>query len=268
MATRRPESALLPLAGRRILICRPQPEADRLAIAFQAAGAQAECLPLIDRAPLALSAEHQAHIQNLDLFQHIVAVSPYAARQLLEQVDAWWPQLPVGINWYGVGAGTAAELSRCGITARRPAQGWTSEALLALPPLQNLKNQRVLLARGGEGRDLLRNTLRQRGAQITVLPLYQRFCPQYSAAQLAHALDGFNPDAVITLSGGTLRNLVALCAKNDHNLYRKLLIVPVERVAEQAQAAGFIHPHVPAGLTDNNIVASVTERLTGQTVAL
>jgi uroporphyrinogen-III synthase len=227
MATPRPESGLLTLAGRRILICRPQPEADRLAAAFHAAGAQAECLPLIDR-----------------------------------------PQLPLGIHWYGVGAGTAAELSRYGVTARRPTQGWTSEALLALPSLQNLKNQRVLLARGGEGRDLLRNSLRQRGAQITVLPLYQRFCPQYSAAQLAHALDGFNPDAVITLSGETLKNLVALCAKNDHNLYRKLLIVPVERVAEQAQVAGFTNPLVPAGLTDNNIVASVIAQLTGRTVAL
>jgi len=268
MATLRPESALLPLAGRRILICRPQPEADRLALAFRAAGAQTECLPLIDRAPLALSAEHQTHIQNLDLFQHIVAVSPYAARQLLEQVDAWWPQLPEGTHWYGVGAGTAAELSRYGITACKPAQGWTSEALLALPSLQNLENQRVLLVRGSEGRDLLRNTLRQRGARITVLPLYQRFCPQYSAAQLAQTLDDFNPDAVITLSGETLKNLVALCAKNDHNLYRKLLIVPVERVAEQAQAAGFMNPHVPAGLTDNNIVASVTAQLTGRTVAL
>jgi uroporphyrinogen-III synthase len=268
MVTPRPESALLPLAGRRILVCRPQPEADRLAIAFQAAGAQAECLPMIDRTPLALSTEHQAHIQNLDLFQHIVAVSPYAARQLLEHVDVWWPQLPVGIQWYGVGAGTAAELLRCGITARRPAQGWTSEALLALPPLQNLANQRVLLARGGDGRDLLQNTLRQRGARITVLPLYRRFCPQYSTAQLTHALDGFNPDVVITLSGGTLKNLVALCTKNGHNLYRKLLIVPVERVAEQAQTAGFINPCVPAGLTDNNIVASVTARLTDRTVAL
>ncbi|HEV8077032.1 MAG TPA: uroporphyrinogen-III synthase [Marinobacter sp.] len=263
MATPRPESELLPLAGRRILVCRPQPEAARLALAFRAAGAQAECLPLIDRAPLALSAEHQTHIQNLDLFQHIVAVSPYAARQLLEQVDVWWPQLPAGIHWYGVGAGTAAELSRYGITARRPVQGWTSEALLALPPLQNLENQRVLLACGSEGRELLQNTLRQRGAQITVLPLYQRFCPQYSAAQLAQALDGFNPDVVITLSGETLKNLVALCAKNDHNLYRKLLIVPVERVAKHAQAAGFVNPHVPTGLTDNSIVASVIAQLTG-----
>jgi uroporphyrinogen-III synthase len=187
---------------------------------------------------------------------------------LLEQIDIWWPQLPLGLHWYGVGAGTVAELSRYGITARKPTQGWTSEALLALPSLQNLKNQRVLLARGGEGRDLLRNTLRQRGAQITVLPLYERFCPQYSAEQLTSAMDGFDPDAVITLSGETLKNLVALCVKNDHNLYRKLLIVPVERVAEQAQAAGFTNPLVPAGLTDKNIVASVIAKLTGRTVAL
>ena len=268
MATHQPDSTVLPLAGQRVLICRPQPEADRLAVAFRDAGAQAECLSLIDRAPLALHGEHQAHIHNLDQFQHIVAVSPYAARQLMDHVDIWWPQLPAGIHWYGVGAGTAFELSRHGIAALKPNHGWTSEALLALPQLQNLDNQRVLLARGSEGRDLLRSTLQQRGAQITVLPLYQRFCPQYSATQLAHALNDFNPDAVITLSGETLKNLIALCEKNDHNLYRKLLIVPVERVAEQAQTAGFACPLVPSGLADSDIVASVIENLTGRTVAL
>lgn len=261
MATPRPEAPALPLAGKRILICRPQPEADRLAGAFRDAGADTECLPLIDRKPLILSGVQQTHIHNIDLFQHIVAVSPYAARQLLDHVDTWWPQLPVGIHWYGVGPGTVFELSRHGITARKPDQGWTSEALLALPELQTLTNQRVLLARGSEGRDVLRDTLQQRGAQITVLPLYQRYCPQYSATQITCALNDFNADAVITLSGETLKNLIALCEKNDHNLYRKLLIVPVERVAALAQNAGFAKPCIPQGLADNDIVASVINNL-------
>ena len=128
MATHQPEPDL---NGRRILICRPEPEASRLASRFRAAGADVHILPLIDREPLPETPERRTLILSLDEFSHVIAVSPFAARLLLEEVDTWWPQVPMGIRWYGVGAGTAAVLAEHGLSPRRPPEGWTSEALLS-----------------------------------------------------------------------------------------------------------------------------------------
>ncbi|MFP3976374.1 MULTISPECIES: uroporphyrinogen-III synthase [Marinobacter] len=251
------------LAGRRILICRPEPEASRLARQFQAAGAETHVFPLVEREPLPETPERRTTLLNLDEFSHVIAVSPYAARLLLDELDTWWPQLPTGLDWYGVGAGTARALAEYGINPRKPDEGWTSEALLKLPRLANIEGERVLVARGEEGRELTRRTLEERGARVTILPLYRRFCPDYTPAQINTALIAFAPDAIVALSGETLNNLIALCANCSHNLYDRPVIVPARRIADQALAAGFKAPCIPGSLADNDIVAAAAEQLAG-----
>ncbi|QSP95873.1 uroporphyrinogen-III synthase [Marinobacter salinisoli] len=253
-----------PLSGRRILICRPEPEASRLAGCFRAAGADTRTFPLIERQRLPETPERRTLILNLDQFTHIIVVSPYAARLLLDVLDTWWPQLPAGIRWYAVGSGTASVLTDHGISTRKPAAGWTSEALLALPSLAQLSGERVLLARGEDGRELIRHTLEQRGAQVTPLALYRRRAPDYTGQEIQSAINDFEPDAIVALSGETLNNLIALCGNSSHNLHDRLLIVPAARVAEQARAAGFVNPCIPGSLADTDIVACVAEQLRGR----
>ncbi len=262
MATPHAESP--DLSGRRVLICRPEPEASRLARSFIDAGAEARILSLLERTPLPETPERRTLILNLDQFTHVIAVSPYAARLLLDELDAWWPQLPTGIRWYAVGAATAKVLTDHGLSVRQPAEGWTSEALLALPSLARVSGERVLLARGEDGRELIRETLEARGAQVTPLALYRRSQPDHSADTVNQLFDQFAPEAIVTLSGETLNNLIALCANSGHNLYDRLLIVPADRVAEQARVAGFEHPCIPGSLADNDIVATVAAQLNGR----
>jgi uroporphyrinogen-III synthase len=252
------------LCSRRILICRPEPEASRLAQVFREAGADVRLLPLMAREPLPETPEQRTTLQELDNFTHVIAVSPYAARRLFEEIDHWWPQLPMGIQWYGVGAGTAAELARHGLRPRKPAGGWTSEALLALPSLQSLNNEKVLLARGEHGRELIRQTLEERGARVTALPLYRRFRPYYPEEQINNIFRGFRPEVIIALSGETLNNLIATDPDNLDALHQALLVVPAERVADQARNAGFGYPFVPEGLADQELVTSVASRLMPQ----
>ncbi|MDX1755183.1 MAG: uroporphyrinogen-III synthase [Marinobacter sp.] len=250
-----------PLAGHRVLICRPEPEASRLAARFQAAGADTRIVPLLERQSLPDSPQRRSLIQNIDQFQHVIAVSPYAARLLLESLDTWWPQLPVGIHWYGVGGGTARVLEQAGLAPHWPRQGHDSEALLALPELHAVSGEKVLLVRGEQGREVLADSLRQRGAEVTPLALYSRHCPAQARATLPQALNTFNPDAVIALSGETLNNFIALGENTDHTLGQRLLVLPVPRVADRASAAGFHNLCIPASLQDDDIVAAVTQSL-------
>lgn len=259
MATPPPD--LLRLAGRRILICRPEPEASRLANAFHEAGAEARVLPLLAREPLPETPVTRTLIQNLDLYTHVIAVSPYAARLFLALADTWWPQLPMGIHWYGVGSGTASVLTHHGLSPRKPENGWTSEALLALPSLQQFNHEKVLLVRGEEGRELIHQTLTERGADVTLLPLYKRHRPRHDKATVDEVLLSFKPEAVVALSGETLNNFIALSKNSGHNPDKTLLVVPAIRVAEQAHQAGMTQTCIPESLADADIVATVAREL-------
>ncbi|SDW94681.1 uroporphyrinogen-III synthase [Marinobacter mobilis] len=249
----------LPLSGHRILVCRPEPEASRLTESLVAAGAAARALPLLERVALEETPQQRTLVQNLDQFHHVIAVSPYAARRLLEVIDTWWPQPPVGIRWYGVGAGTARALETGGLSPSWPAHGVDSEALLAMPALNQVDGERVLLVRGEEGRELLQDTLRQRGADVSTLELYRRQCPARAEQQLPSVLSSFDPEAVVLLSGETLNNFIALGQNSDHTLYQRLLVVPVARVANQARELGFRHTCIPRNLTDQGIITAVAE---------
>lgn len=263
MATPRPDCRNL--AGRRILICRPEPEASRLANGFRDAGAEVRVLPLIAREPLPETPEIRTLIQNLDLYSHVIAVSPYAASLFLALADNWWPQWPSGIQWYGVGSGTAAVLARHGLRPRKPTSGWTSEALLAMPSLQHFRHEKVLLVRGEEGRELIIQTLTERGADVTLLPLYRRHQPRHDKTVIDEALLCFLPEAVVTLSGETLNNFIALSKNSGHNPDKTLLVVPANRVAEQAHQAGLTHTCIPESLADADIVQTVARELDRRT---
>ena len=156
---------------------------------------------------------------------------------------------------------TLMERHPLGSQAFVPLNGCPFLAVVAPPGDFDETAIRVFLARGDQGRELIRETLSARGAQVTTLPLYRRRCPDYPADVLAQRLGHFDPDAVVTLSGETLNNLIALCAKSGHNLYDKLLVVPAERVARAARDAGFRHTCVPAGLADPDIVSAVADCL-------
>lgn len=256
MATPRHNPAS-PLDNLRVLICRPEPEASRLAGRFQAAGASARALPVIERLPLPEAPEQRQMILDLDLYHHVIAVSPYAARLLLERIDTWWPQFPTGIRWYGVGTSTAAVLEQAGLAPEHPEQGFTSEALLTLPSLQHLEHAKVLVARGEHGRELIRDTLTERGASVTALPLYRRQPTSHTPEQRSESLDRFRPDVIIALSGETLNNFIALSENSSHNCRKSLLLVPAERVAQQARDAGFDRVICASGMADEDIVNRV-----------
>lgn len=249
------------LINRRVLICRPRPEAERLAAAFQEAGARVQVLPMLEREPITDDPSIRSRIMDIDQYRHVIAVSPYAASLLTEWLDTWWPQTPTGVLWYGVGAGTAAVLAAYGLDTRQPAAGYTSEALLALPELARLDHEKVLVVRGEQGRDLLPQALKERGASVTLLPLYRRFAPEHDAAAVNHHLTRFDPEVVITLSGETLNNLISLGNNNGHNLEKCLMVVPVERVAGLARETGLTNICVPESLADHAIVAAVADQL-------
>lgn len=247
------------LSGLRILISRPQPQANQLANQLQTLGAVTECLPAIEIQPLSPSPEIRNIIMNIDQFDVVICVSQHAAQLTGEYLDEYWPQPAVGVRWYALGKGTSRALEAWGVTAAIPENGIDSESLLAQPGLQQVAEQKIAILKGQGGRPLLEETLSRRGAHVIPVALYERHIPAYSHAQLTHSLTDFDPQVLVALSAETLDNLLAMSEKHAINITQKAVVVPGERVAQHAKERGFASVIEPDGLSADSIASAISE---------
>lgn len=158
----------------RILVTRPAGQQQPLMQALQSAGHQPCHCPALLIEPLPVSEDTRRRLMDLDLYHAVFFASANAARLALSAMADLWPQWPVGVHWLAVGKATAAEMATWHLSPEVPAEGFNSEAVLALPCLQMLNEKKVLICRGDSGRELLANALSSRGADVVALPFYRR----------------------------------------------------------------------------------------------
>ncbi|WP_114416811.1 uroporphyrinogen-III synthase [Marinospirillum perlucidum] len=224
-----------PLAGLNILTTRPDKLAGRLVGPLQSAGAEVSNIPLLAIEPLELAPRQRQALLDLDQFQKVVVISPSAADQLLQRLDDYWPQWPVGVEWFSVGAGTARQLEKEGLQVNYPETGDKSEDLLLLPQLQDLDQKKLLLVKGAGGRPLLYDTLVSRGARVEVLELYQRVKPRLNRQQLDDLNHG--PQQILVISSGeALQQYIELTQGGRKSVH---LVLPSFRLEKMAREAGF-----------------------------
>jgi uroporphyrinogen-III synthase len=203
-----------------ILVTRPRAQAAGLARLIEQAGGQPHLFPAIEIEDV----PPPAVLGRLEEFDLAIFVSPTAVAKVMPHVR----KLPrVG----AVGAGTRRQLEKHGVTdVIAPSTGADSEALLAVPELQKVAGLRIAILRGDGGRELLGETLAERGARVEHVTCYRRLRPQapgraWRAGELA---------AVTVSSGQGLANLFEVL---DAALLRSTpLFVPHVRIAEQARA--------------------------------
>ena len=226
----------LPLVGRTIAVTRPPEQATKLTAAITAAGGEVISFPLLDIQGLEdLSAFHAA-VTPLNQFDWAVFISSNAVQHgmpLLQEIG-----IPQTLKFAAIGPTTAASLQAHGIPqVLTPTDRFDSEALLSLPELQHMQGQRVLIVRGLGGREVLAETLKQRGAEVVFGECYRRVNPQSSAQVLAQAYDEGKLHGIVITSSEALRFLLDL-AQDASWLQVTPLFVNHARIAEQAQTAG------------------------------
>lgn len=240
-----------------VLICRPGERGEALAAALHAQGESVESLNVMQLEPLPEDPLMRRTWLDIDQYHKIVVISPFAAVCLGEALDRFWPQLPVGIDYYSVGSATASTLyNQLGIRVHVPlstAGEDTSEALLALASLQQLDHQRILLVAGEGGRPLLAETLIERGAKVTRVAVYRRrFQPL--APDLQARLFSGNYRALIVTSSELLEHLAKWCNQASLN---QPLIVSSRRLATLAGILGFCDLKVASGATPAALIAAL-----------
>jgi len=248
----------------RVIVTRPEREAQRWSQQLSARGLDVLALPLIAIGPVTDPSARQAlesAWQRLDEYFAVMFVSGNAAahfftsKPALAHTPRSWSAISSGAiegllpRCWAPGPGTAQALQHAGVAARAidapDAQSgqFDSEALWQQVHARVPAGARVLIVRGRDegtsaGRDWLARQLAAAQARAEVLVAYERRVPVLEAQQLALAQQAAQDGSVWLFSSSqAIRHLAQLLPAQHWGGARAVATHP--RIAQTAREAGF-----------------------------
>ncbi|MHB1676176.1 MAG: uroporphyrinogen-III synthase [Sulfuriferula sp.] len=230
------------LYGQGILVTRPAHQATELAAQILAANGKPILFPVLEILDAADLAPLYALIDKLDEFDMAIFISPNAVNKAMNLIKSR-RELPQGLQIAAIGRGSSRELKHFGIDKIiAPKERFDSENLLALPELQAVAGQRIMIFRGDGGREILGDILTERGAQIAYAECYRRSRPDVNAGNLLRRWSRNEINAVTITSSEGLRNLYDILGKLGRQWLKSTpVFVPHERILHVAQELGLSH---------------------------
>jgi uroporphyrinogen III methyltransferase/synthase len=193
-----------PLFGRSVVVTRARAQASGLAARLAALGAEVVETPAIRIEPRPVAGEVRAAAEAIGEYALVCVTSPNGASLLMDALAELGKdsRALAGAAVAAIGPGTAAELQGRGIRADIVPERSVAEALVEALQDVPVTGRRVLVARAAEARDLLPDSLRERGAEVDVVALYDTRAEPLSDGQLERAATA---DYVTFTSSSTVR---------------------------------------------------------------
>jgi len=228
---------------KRILVTRAKHQSQHLTDLIESNdGWHAIIFPVMDVLPVSLSADDSDRLACINCFDYVFFISVNAVNFALKLFSGKIEKLQ-GLNCVAVGRATYNCLVSYGLSNILVSkQGFNSESLLVMPELRDLQGYRCLIIRGKGGRELLADSLLERGATVDYLETYERVLAENDNITEVEQLCLQNEIArIVIYSGEALRNLLRLL--NKEIIKDKLLSIPLvvisQRVYELAKEMGF-----------------------------
>ncbi len=256
-----------PLHGRRVVVTRARAQASGLAATLRSLGAEVVELPAIRIEPRIASEEVRGAVERIGDYALVCVTSANGAHLLFDALAAarldaralggtrkkkrvgrggavaGEPEAQrsdmdpapaqTGTIVAAIGPGTARALAEHGINADIVPERFVAEALIEALADVDVDGKRVLVARAAEARDVLPDTLRERGAEVDVVALYEtvREAPEPAAVEVAQTAN-----YVTFTSSSTVRNLTEALGDRFPAAARIVSIGPI--TSEAVHAAG------------------------------
>lgn len=250
-----------PLFGARVVVTRARKQAGELARLLRNDGAYVMSVPAIRTVATDNISEQDAVLSALDsydwiLFTSVNTVDYFTAALTRNGLDM---RALAGKTVMAVGKKTAARLTKSGIIPDYVPANASAEGMLAVLKDVPMQGRKVLLPRATEARELLPETLRSEGAEVTVLPVY-RTEPELRGGhgeRLAAALREGAVDVVTFTSASTVRNIVAMLGEDAALLHNVQLVTIGDITAAELEAHGLRADCIAAEATVEALAAAV-----------
>lgn len=252
----------------RVIVTRPQAQAEPLVASLRAAGIDAVALPLIHIVALDDAQPLHAAWAGLADYALVMFVSANAVQHFM-QVRPPGRDWPAQVLAGAPGPGTSAALRAAGVPPAAlvepaPGDAFESEALWRQLRDRDWQGRRALIVRGQGGRDWLGAQLGSRGARVDFVTAYRRLPPQPDAAAgalLHDALTQPREHLWLLSSSEAAANLQRLAPQADW--HAATAAAPHARIVATLQRIGFGQVHF-APVETAALVALVDQLLAAQ----
>lgn len=149
-------------------------------------------------------------------------------------------QLPAQLQMGVIGKGSWQALRDKGVESQIiPADSFDSEGLLSTENLLKVEGKKIIIFRGQEGRNLLGDTLLERGAKVTYCEVYHRGIPEYPDQTFNQLTNTKFPEVAIFTSAEGLKNCYSLLHEQEwQSLTEIAWLLISERMRETAIELG------------------------------
>ena len=253
------------LNGAHVLVTRPEHQAENLSRLIEQQGGIAVRFPALDIVSKDDAGQIKSTLANLDRFQWVIFISANAVNFALK-ANSGKIEGAESVRFAAVGQATAQAMKLAGLPVDLvPEKGYNSEALLAMPGLQQVEGQNVLIVRGEGGREQLATTLRGRGAEVNYLEVYKRVIPLIDSSPVVELLEQHRLDVITVTSAEALQNLSLMLGEKNNKLLSLIpLVVVSDRIRCIAAEMGFNRITVTDSPIDTAILETVITCVTGE----
>jgi uroporphyrinogen III methyltransferase/synthase len=240
-----------PLLGRAVVVTRARDQASALAVRLAAEGAEVIEAPVIRTEPLPDVQLRPIAEYDLVCITSQNAIEPFFEALRRQGTDA---RGLAAARVATIGSATAAELSAHGIDPDVVPTRQVAEGLVEALAGEDVDGRRVLVARAEEGRDVVPDALRERGADVDVAALY-RTVPESPAPPTLEA--AARADYITFTSSSTVRYFLEIAGDAFPRAARVVSIGPA--TSATARELG-LEVHVEAERHDvDGLVAALLE---------
>lgn len=227
------------LAGRHIVVTRPIAQAEKLNSLITTAGGIVISFPVLQILETQNIHLLISSLNRLSDFDLAIFISPNAVTHTMNLLPEGTP-FPSHLQVATIGPSTKSELERFGVTqVIAPTNRFDSESLLDLPQFKEISGKKIVIFRGDNGRDLLGNELKNRGAQLEYVECYRRVRPNSDPQILLKYWADTELNGIIVTSSEGFRNLFEMVGKTGQQLLKTTpIFVPHERIQKTGYDLG------------------------------
>jgi uroporphyrinogen-III synthase len=200
-----------PLAGKRILVTRAHRQAEGLSSRLRELGAEVIEAPVIEIRPPDSFEELDAALNEILQYDWLILTSVNGVEALFSRLD------PLGLSVdslqhlkiAAIGPATEERIQDHGLVVDIVPQKYVAEDVVRSLRKQ-VKGERVLLARARVARDVIPEELRNAGARVDVVEVYQTVVPENAKEMLEKVFRQAELPHVITFtSSSTVKNFLS-----------------------------------------------------------
>ncbi|MCL4265520.1 MAG: uroporphyrinogen-III synthase [Anaerolineae bacterium] len=255
-----------PLLGKRIVVTRSPDQTEALCALLEALGATCIRFPTIDFVPLP-APELDKALAHLDHYTWLIFTSVNAVRFFWQKLETL-RSLPAAhrslltahrLQIAAVGSATQKLLAEKGVSVDFVPDEFTGERLVS--GLGDVAGQRILLPRARMGRPEIVNLLRERGALVDDIALYETITAVPTPTSCAELERG--ADILTFTSPSSVRNFCEILETRPDR-FRKpvrsaLVAVIGPSTAAEAETYGFPVDIMPRDYTIEGLVTAIVE---------